>query len=191
MTGVMTLHEMDLNAVESLLAGFGLQLVMLSAGEEIPGTYWGAPEAGLSGDQLFARPDTPVHSVLHEAAHFLCMGKERRAQLHRDAGGDVAEEDAVCYLQILLGARIEAPGWSRARHFADMDAWGYSFRLGSTQRWFEDDADEARAWLASKAPNLGFIGCLEFRSPTARRHSLRHWLWALQSTGASGPGRRR
>jgi hypothetical protein len=29
----------------------------------------------------------------------------------------------------------------------DMDTWGYSFRLGTTGRWFEDDADDARAWL--------------------------------------------
>ena len=154
MTGVMTLEEMDFRAVSGLLADCGLRLVLLRAGAAITGTYWGAPEAGLSGDQLFARPDTPVHSVLHEAAHFLCMGPERRAGLHRDAGGDVAEEDAVCYLQILLGDALAAPGWSRARLFADMDAWGYSFRLGSTQRWFEDDADEARAWLASKVLNL-------------------------------------
>ena len=161
MTGVMTLQEMDFRVVESLLARLGLRLVMLSAGAEIPGSYWGAPEAGLSGDQLFARPDTPVHSVLHEAAHLLCMGPERRAGLHKsgDAGGDVAEEDAVCYLQILLGDGIAAPGWSRGRLFADMDAWGYSFRLGSTQRWFEHDADEARYWLAKRLPDLGVDGC--------------------------------
>jgi hypothetical protein len=147
MAGVMTLEDMDIVAVADLLAGFGLRLALLPAGADIPGTYWGAPEAGLSGDQLFVRPDTPVHSVLHEAAHFLCMPPERRAGLHRDAGGDVAEEDAVCYLQILLGAQLTATGWSRERLFADMDAWGYSFRLGSTRRWFVDDADEARAWL--------------------------------------------
>ena len=29
----------------------------------------------------------------------------------------------------------------------DMDAWGYSFRLGSTLRWFSDDAADAKAWL--------------------------------------------
>ena len=29
----------------------------------------------------------------------------------------------------------------------DMDSWGYSFRLGATRRWFEEDADDARAWL--------------------------------------------
>jgi hypothetical protein len=30
---------------------------------------------------------------------------------------------------------------------SDMDAWGYSFRLGRTQLWFEDDAEDARKWL--------------------------------------------
>ena len=28
-----------------------------------------------------------------------------------------------------------------------MDAWGYTFRLGSAQRWFAADAEEARLWL--------------------------------------------
>jgi hypothetical protein len=147
MTGVMTLQEIDAAAAADLLAGYGLRLVLLPDGADIPGTFWGEPEAGLSGDQLFVRSDTPVHSLLHEAAHFLCMPPGRRAGLHRDAGGDVAEEDAVCYLQILLGAELRGAGWSRERLFADMDAWGYSFRLGSTRRWFEEDADEALAWL--------------------------------------------
>ena len=30
---------------------------------------------------------------------------------------------------------------------SDMDAWGYSFRLGDTRSWFERDADDARKWL--------------------------------------------
>jgi len=29
----------------------------------------------------------------------------------------------------------------------DMDAWGYSFRLGDTASWFERDAEDARKWL--------------------------------------------
>jgi hypothetical protein len=33
---------------------------------------------------------------------------------------------------------------------ADMDAWGYTFRLGSTQAWFERDAGDARAWLIDR-----------------------------------------
>jgi hypothetical protein len=158
MTGVMTLQEVGPGQVADLLAGSGLRMVLLPAGAEIPGTYWGAPEAGLSGEQLFVRPDTPVHSALHETAHFLCMPAERRTRLHRDAGGDAAEEDAVCYLQILLGAKLTATGWSRERLFADMDAWGYSFRLGSTQRWFDNDADEARAWLQRRSLRLGGAG---------------------------------
>ena len=32
-----------------------------------------------------------------------------------------------------------------------MDAWGYSFRLGSTRAWFERDAEDARAWLAARS----------------------------------------
>ena len=30
---------------------------------------------------------------------------------------------------------------------SDMDAWGYSFRLGTTKRWFSDDSEDARDWL--------------------------------------------
>ena len=29
----------------------------------------------------------------------------------------------------------------------DMDAWGYTFRLGSAQAWFEQDATDAYDWL--------------------------------------------
>jgi hypothetical protein len=28
-----------------------------------------------------------------------------------------------------------------------MDAWGYTFRLGSAGAWFEHDAENARDWL--------------------------------------------
>ena len=31
--------------------------------------------------------------------------------------------------------------------FDDMDAWGYSFRLGSSRAWFENDAEDACKWL--------------------------------------------
>jgi hypothetical protein len=84
--------------------------------------------------------------VLHEACHAICMGDSRRANLDRDAGGDDQEETAVCFLQVLLARRLR--GYGQARCLADMDAWGYSFRLGSAQRWFLEDAADARAWLA-------------------------------------------
>ncbi len=137
----------DRDALERLLAGYGLQLRLMPAGADIPGSYWGGSEAGLQGDVLFARADTPLHSVLHEAAHYVCMSAERRAHLDRDAGGDDAEEAAVCYLQVLMSDAL--PGVGRARLCADMDAWGYSFRLGAAAVWFEQDAQDARRWLAA------------------------------------------
>lgn len=131
-----------------LLAPYGLDLVLVPAGEPIAGSYWGDSEAGLRGRCLYARPDTPVHSVLHEASHYICMSRERRAQLDRDAGGDDLEEAAVCYLQVLLAD--ELPGVGRERLFCDMDGWGYSFRLGSARAWFHADAEDARQWLRER-----------------------------------------
>ena len=69
----------------------------------------------------------------------------RRAGLHTDAGGDDVEECAVCYLQILLADRL--PGVGRARLMRDMDAWGYSFRLGSARAYVDEDAQDAWHWL--------------------------------------------
>ena len=128
-----------------LLAGFGLDTRVLAPEAPIDGSYWGESEAGLRGNTLFARHDTPLHSILHETAHYICMCPERRAGLDRDAGGDDAEESAVCYLQLLLADTLEGVG--RERLFEDMDAWGYSFRLGSAKAWFEQDAQDARLWL--------------------------------------------
>ena len=31
-----------------------------------------------------------------------------------------------------------------------MDEWGYHFLLGSARRWFEEDAEDARAWLLNR-----------------------------------------
>lgn len=131
--------------IEDLLRRFGMRLVLLADEALIPGSYWGGSEAGLVGDVVYVRRDTPVHSILHEAGHFVCMDAARRRQLERDAGGDHAEENAVCYLQILLSDTLANVGRSRMWH--DMDEWGYTFRLGSAQRWFEQDAEDARRWL--------------------------------------------
>ncbi len=54
----------------------------------------------------------------------------------------------MCYLQVLLGDALA--GVARERVFADMDAWGYSFRLGSSRAWFEQDAGDARDWLQQR-----------------------------------------
>ena len=144
-TDVLRLADLGAAATAALLARFGLDLRTCDPRQPIPGSYWGEPEAGLIGDCLYARADTPLHSILHEACHYVCMDAERRQRLNRDAGGDDAEENAVCYLQVLLADEIA--GFGRTRMFSDMDRWGYSFRLGSSRAWFEQDAADALAWL--------------------------------------------
>jgi len=138
------MHNHTSFALTKLLAQYGLECHPVSTDEPIPGSYWGAPEAGLIGHQLYTRPDTPLHSILHEAAHVICMDAARREHLHTDAGGCYAEEDAVCYLQIVLAGEL---GVSAEEICSDMDAWGYTFRLGSAKAWFDRDAEDARAWL--------------------------------------------
>jgi hypothetical protein len=142
---VLALHAVDRIALAALLDRYGLEFVLVAPQELIPGSYWGASEAGLQGSRIHARLDTPVHSVLHEGAHYVCMTPERRAGLDTDAGGDDAEESAVCYLQIVLADTL--PGIGRERLFRDMDAWGYTFRLGGAAAWFHGDAADARTWL--------------------------------------------
>jgi len=144
----LRLNGIDRIALGLLLERFGLGLRLVAHGEVIPGSYWGESEAGLIGERLYARLDTPLHSVLHEAAHYVCMTPERRTGLDRDAGGDDAEECAVCYLQVLFAALL--PGVGRERICDDMDAWGYSFREGSTRAWLAGDACDARAWLTQR-----------------------------------------
>ena len=152
---ILTLADIAFDDAAALLAGFGLELVAVPAEAPIPGSYWGEPEAGIIAQRVYVRPDTPVHSMLHEACHLIVLPPERRAQVHTDATDSIAEEDATCYLQILLAERL--PGVGSARLMADMDAWGYSFRLGSAQAWFERDADDVWQWLQQNLP--GFPDC--------------------------------
>ncbi len=142
---VLRLRDVDAQQVTALLQRFGLSLKPVATGQTIPGSFWGDDEAGLIGAALFARSDTPLHSILHEACHWITCTAQRRAVLHTDAADTQDEENATCYLQILLSDYI--PSFGRARGLNDMDAWGYSFRLGSAARWFRDDASAEREWL--------------------------------------------
>jgi len=161
---VLRVRDLPAEALTRLFAPWGLIPVHLPEDAGIPGSFWGAPEAGLVGDRLYVRPDTPVHSALHEGCHYICMDPGRRRALHTDAGGDALEEAAVCYLQILLADRL--PGVGRERLMRDMDAWGYSFRLGSARRWFLEDAEDARDWLLRE-------GLIDRRSlPTGRLRGM-------------------
>jgi hypothetical protein len=142
---LLTLAQIDCAELAGLLNRYCLRLTILADDKPIPGSYWGEPEAGIIANTVYARSDTPVHSVLHEACHLIVLPAERRATVHTDATDSLEEEDAACYLQILLADRL--PGVGSERLMSDMDVWGYSFRLGSARAWFEQDAENARQWL--------------------------------------------
>ncbi len=144
-TGVLRLGDIGFDAPAALLHRYGLTLQRVADGAPIPGSYWGDAEAGIIGCTVYARGDTPVHSLLHEAGHLIVLPPGRRAQVHTDATDSVPEEDAVCVLQGLLGDAL--PGVGRERIWADMDAWGYTFRLGSARAYAEQDAEAAWLWL--------------------------------------------
>ncbi len=150
---MLLLGDIAAGDARALLARHGLALELVADGDAIPGSHWGEPEAGVIGNVVYARRDTPVHSLLHEACHLIVLPPERRALVHTDASDCTQEEDATCYLQVLLADAL--PGVGRERVMRDMDEWGYSFRLGSTRAWFERDADDARAWLASRGLPTG------------------------------------
>jgi hypothetical protein len=142
---VLQVSDIAAEIVDQLLCRYGLVAARVPDAGPITASFWGEPEAGVVGCQVFIRGDTPVHSLLHEVCHIICMSAERRDSLYRDAGGNDLEESAVCYLQIILADSMAGVG--RARLMQDMDRWGYSFRLGSTASWFTDDAEDARTWL--------------------------------------------
>lgn len=145
---MLTLADIGFDAPRSLLARYRLELIQVGANTPIPGSYWGECEAGVIGNNVYARQDTPVHSLLHEACHLIVLPEEKRAEVHTDATDSIAEEDAVCILQALLGD--ELPGVGRERIWADMDEWGYTFRLGSAKAYFENDAHTAFQFLVDK-----------------------------------------
>jgi len=145
---VLTLADIDFDDASALLASFDLALMHVADGEPIPGSYWGDCEAGIIGNSVHARGDTPVHSLLHEACHLIVLPPERRVGVHTDATDSIEEEDAVCVLQSLLGDAL--PGVGSERILADMDAWGYTFRLGSARAYVEQDAESAWEWLQER-----------------------------------------
>ena len=145
---VLTVADVRYGKLTQLLGRFGLSLRLLDDDAPITGSFWGEPEAGIDRRCVYVRLDTPVHSLLHEACHVICMDEGRRAGLECNAGGDDIEEAAVCYLQIVLADYL--PGVGRDRLMQDMDTWGYSFRLGGSRAWFESDAGDAYAWLLDR-----------------------------------------
>jgi len=145
---VLTMADIGFDDAAALLHRYGLTLERVADGEPIPGSYWGECEAGIIGPAVHARGDTPVHSLLHEAAHLIVLPPRRRDAVHTDATDSIEEEDAVCVLQALLADALQGVG--RERVLADMDAWGYTFRLGSAAAYVDRDADDAWHWLQAR-----------------------------------------
>lgn len=169
------------SAAARLLARYGLCVREVPETMPIPGSFWGGDECGLIGARLFVRRATPLHSLLHEAAHYVCVTPTRRARLHTDAGSDDREEEAVCFLQLRLA---QAAGVRRGRLLRDMDAWGYSFRFGSARAWYQHDAGAAREWLRAEGLIDG-AGMPTFR---LRAHPPRAPTWSRPGLRASVRG---
>tara|TARA_B110000438_G_C15626854_1_gene569117 strand:- start:150 stop:641 length:492 start_codon:yes stop_codon:yes gene_type:complete len=131
--------------LNNLINKYHFKLKILADHETIPASFWGDPEAGLIGKTIFVKKITPLHSFFHEFSHLICMTENRRISLTKDAKSDDEEESAVCYLQILLADYLI--GVNPNLLMKDMDDWGYSFRLGSTQAWFQNDSCDSRKWL--------------------------------------------
>ena len=134
--------------IQTLLDKYRLTLTIVDDKQTIPGSFWGDSEAGIISNVIYARNDTPIHSLLHETCHYICMDSSRRKKIDTNAGGDYNEENAVCYLQILLADDL--PETNKENIMKDMDSWGYTFRLGSAKEWFEKDAEDATQWLIEK-----------------------------------------
>ena len=159
---VLTVFDCNLKSIEVLLHKYNLKLQLISKTASIPGSYWGDSEAGLISNTIYVRNDTPIHSLLHETCHYICMDNERRIKIDTNAEGDYDEENGVCYLQILLAEDI--PEMGQHRMLQDMDTWGYTFRLGSAGAWFNEDAADALSWLK----NYNLLDCGEIPSYNLR-----------------------
>lgn len=144
---ILTCADIELSQLQQLLGKYDLVIHTVEDNNKIPGSWFGDSEAGIIKNNLYVRKDTPVHSALHESCHYICMDQQRRQNLHTDAGGDYDEENGVCYLSILLSDHIT--GFGHERMFSDMDEWGYTFRLGSSKAWFEQDATDTFEQLVS------------------------------------------
>ena len=142
---VLKVQDCPLEHLQALLDNYQLNIILVAPYKAIPGSYWGDTEAGIINNSLYDSPETPIHSLLHESCHYICMDKHRREILDTNAEGDYDEENGVCYLQILLADKI--PNMGKNRMMLDMDSWGYTFRLGSAENWFNEDAEDALAWL--------------------------------------------
>ncbi|MEL7023099.1 MAG: hypothetical protein AAGL69_05075 [Pseudomonadota bacterium] len=137
------------SAVRCVFCGLNLALIVHPLHAELPASFWGEMEAGVTGRSIHVRADTPLHSLLHEACHAACAAD---GPFVCDAGGCDDEESAVCAMQLILAEAL--PGVGSTRLARDMDRWGYSFREGSAIDFLHGDGREALTWLATSRPAI-------------------------------------
>jgi len=116
---VLLVNAIDRLPLEVMLDRYGLAFVLAAPEEVIPGSYWGEREAGLMGSR--SSPGSTrrcIRCCTGRAISSACR-PSGRAGLDTDAGGDDAEENAVCYLQILIGGRA-----AECRERADVPRYG-------------------------------------------------------------------
>ena len=101
-----------------------------------------------------------MNDVMSRGSHRLM--KRMAVEMTRARPGDTVLDLAggTGDLSILLSKRVGPTGQvllcdinadmlrvGRDRLMLDMDAWGYSFRLGNTRDWFQTDAEDAAEFL--------------------------------------------
>ena len=79
---VLCVADRDVREIADLLMRYGLEWKLEPDQSDITGSFWGAPEAGIVARSVYVRADTPIHSVLHEVSHIVCMTPDRRAILN-------------------------------------------------------------------------------------------------------------
>ena len=63
MPTILRLQDFPLSEIQTLLNRYGLTLQIIPIDATIPGSYWQAEEAGIIGLMVYARLDTPLHSI--------------------------------------------------------------------------------------------------------------------------------
>ena len=99
---VLRLRDVAGCDVVALLARYGLRFERVADGAPIPGSFWGESEAGLISSTVFARDDTPLHSLLHEACHLIVIPPEMSWRGDRKASGLVFDENVKCCMPLLV-----------------------------------------------------------------------------------------
>ena len=132
---VLQVSDVESDIVDQFLGRYGITLEVVPDAAPITASFWGEPEAGIVGRQVFVRGDPPVHSMLHEACHIICMSAERRDSLYRDAGGNDLEESAVCYLQVVLADSMVGVGRARLMCLS-CEFWGEYNTISIITGWF-------------------------------------------------------